>query len=155
MYTLSVLPTDFITSVVLLSSAFTSAALMPSWTGASFVAMNLVPMFTPSAPSARHAASCSPVPTPPDATYGIVSAVLALASSTRLPTSSSPGWPAHSNPSMDMQSAPSLCAVSACLIATHLCTTVTPCFLKKAIHLPGFLPAVSTTGTPSSTITWA
>eukprot|EP00982_Pelagococcus_subviridis_P014197 31312-Pelagococcus_subviridis.AAC.13 len=39
--------------------------------GASVVAMNRVPQFTPSAPSASAAASWLPVPTPPLATNGI------------------------------------------------------------------------------------
>ena len=154
-YTRSVFPTDFITSVVDRSSPRTSASLIPSLTGASFVAMNRVPMLTPSAPSARHAASWRPLPIPPDAMYGTRRRSAALARSTNAPTSSSPGCPAHSNPSTLMQSAPSRSAVSACLIATHLCTTVTPCFLKYAIHSPGLRPAVSTTGTRSSTMTRA
>ena len=38
--------------------------------------------------------------------------------------------PAHSNPSILSISAPSFCAVSACLIATHLWITMIPCSLN-------------------------
>ena len=115
-------------------------------TGASAVAMNRVPMLTPSAPSAKQAANCRPFPMPPLAMYGTFNCSAAFANNTSPPTSSSPGCPAHSKPSTEMQSAPMRSAVNMCRIATHLCTTVIPCFLKNAIHFPGFRPAVSTTG---------
>ena len=86
---------------------------MPGKIGASLVAMNLVPMHTPSAPSASAAANCLPVPTPPHAKYGTRNVVLALAKSTKPPTSFVPGCPAHSNPSIDTASAPNRSAACA------------------------------------------
>mmetsp|Transcript_11156 Transcript_11156/g.35359 ORF Transcript_11156/g.35359 Transcript_11156/m.35359 type:complete len:255 (-) Transcript_11156:15-779(-) len=112
-----------------------------------------VPRFTPSAPSASTAASCEPVAIPPEAMKGTWSCLAAEARSTRLPTSSRPGWPAHSKPSTERMSTPYFSALRAWRTDVHLWMQVTPaalaCLMMPSSCLPP-LPAVSITGTRSS-----
>ena len=68
----------------------------------------------------------------------------AAGSSTRLGTSSSPGWPAHSKPSMEMASTPRRSAVTPWRTDVHLWITLTPAALNFGRNGLGLLPAVST-----------
>ena len=128
---------------------------MLSWMGASLVAMKRVPMLMPSAPRARQAAIWVPVPMPPEATMGMSSTLAAAGSSTRLVTSSSPGWPAHSKPSTDTAAQPRLWAFREWRTEVHLWITLTPCSLNRGMNGSGLRPAVSTIFTPASTMAWA
>ena len=136
------------------SSAWTMRSLMFWWMGDSTVHMKRVPMFTPSAPSARAATSPRASAMPPDAMIGISSASAVAGMSTRPGTSSSPGWPAQSRPSMETASTPRVCAFSAWRTDVALWMTLMPCGLKSARCSEGFEPAVSTILMPDSMIAW-
>mmetsp|Transcript_18559 Transcript_18559/g.37812 ORF Transcript_18559/g.37812 Transcript_18559/m.37812 type:complete len:276 (-) Transcript_18559:177-1004(-) len=137
---------------VAVSSASTTRSLKACGQLASALTAKRVPQLTPAAPSASAAASWRPVATPPLQMYGALSVIAPLACSTKLPTSSSPGWPAHSKPSSEMMSTPSFSAFSAWRIETHLWmhTIGGEAVLNMRIQRDGLLPAVSTTLTPSS-----
>ena len=102
------------------SDAATKASLTFWCTGASLVAINLVPIFIPSAPMERAAASCWPLPIPPEATNGIESSSAALGRRIIFGMSSSPGWPPHSKPSTLTASQPIFSAFKECLTEVHL-----------------------------------
>ena len=86
---------------------------------------------------------------------GMSSTLAAAGSSTRLVTSSSPGWPAHSKPSTDTAAQPRLWAFREWRTEVHLWITLIPCSLNSGMKGSGLRPAVSTILTPASTITWA
>ncbi|MCY1535468.1 hypothetical protein D9M68_708750 [compost metagenome] len=137
-------------SLVSRSVASTSACLMLSWMGASWVTQKRVPMLMPSAPSASAAAMPRPSAMPPDAMIGMRSLRAATGSSTRPGTSSSPGWPAHSKPSTDTASTPLRSAESAWRTEVHLWTIFTSWRFRASMKSFGLLPAVSTIFTPLS-----
>ena len=95
--------------------------------------MNLVPMFIPSAPIDKAAASCCPLPIPPDATKGMDNSSAALGRRIILGISSSPGCPPHSNPSTLTASHPIFSALSECLTEVHLCITFIPAPFRSGI----------------------
>ena len=131
------------------SDAARIACFTFSCTGASFVAMNRVPMFIPCAPIARLATRLRPSAMPPLETKGISSSSAARGSRMKLGTSSSPGWPPHSNPSTLTASQPISCAFSEWRTLVHLWITLIPASFSGPSSSTGLRPAVSTTGTPA------
>ena len=152
--TRSVLRKGLITSLVSSSVALSKASFTLGWQGASWVAMKRVPILIASAPNARAATSDRPSAIPPEATIGISNSSAALGRSIKLGTSSSPGWPPHSKPSTETASHPIDCAFSECLTEVHLWITITPASFNAGMTCCGLRPAVSTTLTPSSMITF-
>ena len=132
--------------------AATSAFLTLSCTGASFVAMNRVPMFIPDAPIASAATRLRASAIPPEATNGIFSSSSARGSRIMFGTSSSPGWPPHSNPSTLTASQPIFSALSECRTEVHLWITLMPAAFSAGIYCSGLRPAVSTILMPPSRI---
>ena len=128
--TRSVLRSGRMTSRVSSSEAATIASLTRWWTGASWVAMNRVPMLMPSAPIASDATRLRPSAWPPEATNGISSSSAARGSRIMFGTSSSPGCPPHSKPSTETASQPMDWALSACRTDVHLWMTLTPAPLR-------------------------
>src|SRR5690606_7202230 len=131
------------TRLVARSSLATICRLTLSCTGASWVATNLVPMFTASAPSASAATNPRASAIPPLAITGMDRAAVAAGISTSPPMSSSPGCPAHSNPSMLTASTPSRSALIACRTLTHLWITLAPAARNAGMCGSGLRPAVS------------
>ena len=148
--TRSVFLSGLIMSLVSNSLASIIASFTFWWTGASLVAIKRVPIFIPSAPNARAATNCCPLPIPPDATKGIFNSAAARGSKIILGMSSSPGWPPHSNPSTLAASHPIFSAFRECRTEVHLCITLMPAPLSFSIYFSGLLPAVSTILTPPS-----
>ena len=117
--------------------------------------MNRVPMFIPSAPSARAATRPRASPKPPEAIIGMPTRSAAQGMRTSPGMSSSPGCPAHSNPSMLMASQPIDSALIACRTEVHLWMTLMPAALNAGRNRCGLLPAVSTISMPDSTVACA
>ena len=84
------------------------------------MAINLVPIFIPSAPKARAETRLLALAIPPDATKGIFNSSAALGKRIPLGTSSSPGCPPHSKPSTLTASQPMASAFNECLTEVHL-----------------------------------
>ena len=118
--TLSVLRSGRITRRVSSSLASIIACFTFSWTGASSVTINRVPMFIPSAPIASEATRLRPSAIPPEDTKGILNSSAARGKRIKLGISSSPGWPPHSKPSTETASQPMDSAFKACLTDVHL-----------------------------------
>ena len=89
---------------------------------------------------------------PPEATKGIVSSAATRGSRMKLGTSSSPGWPAHSKPSTETASQPIVSAFKAWRSDVHLWIILIPAAFRGGRYCCGLRPAVSTMGTPPSTI---
>mmetsp|Transcript_25832 Transcript_25832/g.45885 ORF Transcript_25832/g.45885 Transcript_25832/m.45885 type:complete len:205 (+) Transcript_25832:160-774(+) len=146
------------TTVVDRSSASRRRCLIESLIGASFVARKRVAIVMPTAPIARAAASCLPVPDAPLATIGMSGITSrALVSATQSPISS-PGCPPAmlaSYPTISMRSTPHLRAFSAWRSVADLCSTLTPASWKSFMYFFGLPPATSTIVTFSSATTCA
>ena len=115
--------------------------------------MKRVPMLMPSQPSASAATRPRASAKPPEASIGILITLAAAGSSTRLGTSSSPGWPAHSKPSIEIASTPAFSAEMPWRTEVHLWITLMPASLNFGRNGLGLLPAVSTIFTPDWQIT--
>ncbi len=132
--------TCFNVSLVSPSLASTIFCLNTGCADDSSEAAKRLPTCTPSAPRAKAASICLPVPMPPAAMTGISTVFRTNGTSTIVVVSSKPLCPPASNPSATTASTPASCALTANLVLATTCTTVMPCSLNNVVYFLG-LPA--------------
>ncbi len=153
-----VLPEKARLMVVASSRAPSSASLYPATPRASGVAMNRVPIHTPSAPRARAAARPRPSKIPPAATTGMLSPTASTIWGTSGMVDTVPVWPPASLPWATTTSHPASRARRAWSTLPHMLTTRTPWRVAQSSTTSAGTPspATKTLAPPSTTCsTWA
>ena len=114
---------------------------------------NRVPIWMPSAPSAKAASIPRPVAMPPAAISGIATACRTWGTSTIVVVSSRPLWPPASKPSATTASTPACWLFRANFVLEITCATLHPASCRRAVQVFGLPAEVNTAGTRSSMMT--